>query len=164
MKAPLWLAAGFTLAVAGNFAAAQQPAASYPTKPVRLVIPFAPGASTDTLARIAADELAKRLNSPFVAENVTGAGGTIGAAQVAKATGDGYVLLAGSPGPITISPVAQKGLPYDIAELRAVTLIAEGPGALVVRKDSPYKTVAELIAAARAKPGSLSFGSAGVGA
>lgn len=165
MRTALWLAAGFAVGVASSVAGAQQPVGTaYPAKPVRIVIPFAPGASTDTLARLAADELAKRLGSPFVAENVTGAGGTIGAGQVAKAAGDGYTLLAGSPGPITISPVAQKGLPYDVAELRAVTLIAEGPGALVVRKDSPYESAAELIAAARAKPGSMSFGSAGVGA
>src|SRR6185369_12613807 len=131
------------LACAG---AAAQPsgAAGYPSKPVRLVIPFAPGASTDILSRLAADELSKRLGVPFVAENVTGAGGTIGTAQVAKAAPDGYTLVGATPGPITISPVAQKGLQYDVKELRAVTLIAEGPGALVVRKDSKFLTVKDL--------------------
>jgi len=140
--------------------------AAYPSKPVRLVIPFAPGASTDILSRLAADELAKRLNTPFIPENVTGAGGTIGTAQVAKAAPDGYTLVGATPGPITISPVAvpAKDMPYNVNELRAITLVAEGPGALVVAKDSKFKTVKDLLDAARAKPGSLSFGSAGTGA
>jgi tripartite-type tricarboxylate transporter receptor subunit TctC len=131
---------------------------------VRVVVPFAPGASTDILARLAADELTKRLGQAFVVENVGGAGGTIGTSQVVKAKPDGYTIVAATPGPITISPVAQKDVPYDVNELAAVTMIAGGPGAIVVRKDSPYKTLKELIAAAKAKPGSMSFGSAGIGA
>ncbi len=156
--------ASLAAAVISSAVLAQPAASSYPNKPVRVVVPFAPGASTDILARLAADELSKRLGQPFVVENVGGAGGTIGTAQVAKAKPDGYTLMAATPGPITISPVAQKGLPYDVAELQAITLIAEGPGALVVRKDSPYKSVQDIVAAAKAKPGSLSFGSAGTGA
>jgi len=99
MRTPLWLAAGLavTVAVASTVAAAQQPtAAAYPAKPVRLVIPFAPGAPPTRWRGSPPTKLAKRLGAPFVAENVTGAGGTIGAGQVAKAAGDGYTLLAGS--------------------------------------------------------------------
>jgi len=152
-------------AVIGTSAAAQSPgAAGYPSRPVRVVVPFAPGASTDILARLAADELSRRLGQPFIVENVGGAGGTIGTSQVVKSKPDGYTIVAATPGPITISPVAQKEVPYDVAELQAITMIAGGPGALVVRKDSPYKSLKELIAAAKAKPGSLSFGSAGIGA
>ena len=151
------------LFAAGLWSAASAQQAGYPSKPVRMVVPFAPGASTDILARLAADELAKRLGQPFVVENVGGAGGTIGAAQVVKAKPDGYTLVAGSPGPITISPVAQKDMPYDVAELQAITMIAGGPGVLVVRKDSPHRTLRDLVAAAKAKPGAMSFGSAGTG-
>jgi len=140
-------------------------AAGYPDHPVRVIVPFAPGASTDILARLAADELSRRLGQSFVVENVGGAGGTIGTLQVVRAKPDGYTIVAATPGPITISPVAQKEIPYDVnTDLAAVTMIAGGPGALVVRKDSPYKTLKDLVAAGKAKPGSLSFGSAGVGA
>ncbi len=162
-----WATIVFAIVLQGGIAAAQAPAgaaATYPSRPVRIVVPFAPGASTDILSRLAADELSKRLGQPFVVENVGGAGGTIGTAQVVNAKPDGYTLVAATPGPITVSPVAQKGLSYDVNQLQAITLIAEGPGGLVVAKGSPFKSVADLLAAARARPGALSFGSAGTGA
>lgn len=139
-------------------------AGDYPNRAVRVIVPFAPGGATDILARVAADELARRLGQPFVVENQGGAGGLIATARVAKAAPDGYTLVAATPGPVTISPVTQKTMPYDAAALTPVTLIADGPGVLVVRKDSPHRTLADLVAAGKARPGSLTFGSAGVGA
>ena len=157
---PVLLAGLAAVTITG--AAAQD---KYPSKPVRIVVPFGPGASTDMLARIAANELSKRLGQTFIVENIAGAGGTIGTSQVARSKPDGYTLVAGTPGPITISPVAAKGLSYDVTkDLIPISLIAEGPGVLVVGKNSPYKTLAELLAAARAKPQTVTFASSGVGA
>jgi tripartite-type tricarboxylate transporter receptor subunit TctC len=138
----------------------------YPSKPVRIVVPFAAGGATDVLTRIAANELTKRLGQSFVVENVTGAGGLIGAAQVVKAKPDGYTLLAGSPGPITIMPAISKTpMTFDAEkDVVPITLIADSPGALVVGRNSPYKTVGELLAVAKASPGKLTCGSSGVGA
>ena len=138
----------------------------YPSKPVRIIVPFAAGGATDVLTRVAAAELTKRLGQSFVVDNLTGAGGLIGAAQAIKARPDGYTLLAGSPGPITIMPVISKTpVSYDVEkDILPITLIADSPGAMVVGKNSPYKSVQEVLAAAKASPGKLSCGSSGVGA
>jgi tripartite-type tricarboxylate transporter receptor subunit TctC len=138
----------------------------YPNKTVRVLVPFAAGGATDVLTRIAAAELGKRLGQTFVVENPTGAGGIIGATQAVKAAPDGYTLLAGSPGPVTIMPaISAKPLPYDAErDLVPITLIADSPGGMTVGKNSPYKTVQELLAAAKASPGKLSCGSSGIGA
>jgi tripartite-type tricarboxylate transporter receptor subunit TctC len=157
------LGTALSLALAASPAMAQD---KYPSKPVRIVVPFAAGGATDVLTRIAANELTKRLGQNFVADNVTGAGGLIGAGQALKAKPDGYTLLAGSPGPITIMPaISKKPLDFD-AEKDAlpITLIADSPGAMVVGRNSQYKTAQELIAAAKASPGKLTCGSSGVGA
>jgi tripartite-type tricarboxylate transporter receptor subunit TctC len=153
-----------TLALAAAVPALAQD--KYPSKPVRIVVPFAAGGATDVLTRIAANELTKRLGQSFVVENVTGAGGLIGAAQVVKAKPDGYTLLAGSPGPITIMPVISKTpMTFDAEkDVMPITLIADSPGAMVVGRNSPYKTAQELLAAAKASPGKLTCGSSGVGA
>jgi tripartite-type tricarboxylate transporter receptor subunit TctC len=138
-------------------------AQSYPTHPVRVIVPFAPGGGTDALARILADSLGRRLGQAFVVENIGGAGGTIGFNQVARADSDGYTLLCATPA-ITINPYIQKDIAYGSA-LSFVPVIqaTTSPIVLVVAADSPIHTVQDLIDMARAQPGQVRFGSAGIG-
>ena len=138
-----------------------QPA--WPQRPIKLIVPFAPGGSNDNLARLLATQLSARLGQPVVVENKGGAGGTIGTDFVAKATPDGTTLLLGSTS-ITTNAAAGKKLPYDpVKDLQPIGLIATSPLAIVVTNSLPVKNLAELIALARAKPGSISYGSAGLG-
>ncbi len=138
----------------------------YPARPVKIIVPFSAGGATDVLTRIAADELSRRLGQSFVVENQTGAGGLIGAQTVVKAKPDGYTLLAGSPGPITIMPAIKKSpLGFDVEkDVLPITLIADSPGAMVVGKNSRFKSVKEVLDAAKASPGKLTCGSSGIGA
>ena len=140
------------------------PDVAYPARPVTLVVPFAPGGSTDVLARLAAQFLGAELGQSFIVENVSGAGGIIGAAQVAKAQPNGYTLLVGTPGSIAINPHIQPNVPYNpVRDFEAVALIGATPAAVFVVSSSPITKLQELIAQAKAKPGLLTFGSAGVG-
>ena len=136
----------------------------YPSRPIRMVIPFAPGASNDITARLIAPRLSEALGSSVVVDNRGGAGGVLGADLVAKAQPDGYTLLMGSPGPLTVNPVLMAKLPYQPKrDFAAVTLIAIVPAILEVNPALPAKSVKELIALAHATPGKLSYASAGVG-
>lgn len=138
----------------------------YPSKPVRVIVPFAAGGATDVLSRIASNELTQKLGQSFIVENNTGAGGLIGAAQVHNAKPDGYTLLAGSPGPITIMPAISR-TPINFNAERdfvPITLIADSPGAFVVGKNSNFRSVQEILTAAKASPGKITCGSSGVGA
>jgi tripartite-type tricarboxylate transporter receptor subunit TctC len=162
------LAGGFALISALGTAHAQdKPGGSdvaYPTKPVTLVVPFAPGGSTDVLARLAAQFLSVDLGQSFIVENVSGAGGIIGAARVAKAQPDGYTLLVGSPGSIAINPHIQPNVPYNpVRDFEPVALIGATPAAVFVENSSPITSLQQLIVQAKAKPGQLTYGSAGVG-
>ena len=135
----------------------------YPTHPIRLIVPFAPGGSTDSQARVLADFLGRALGQQVVVVNVGGAGGTIGLNQGAKATPDGYTLVTATPS-MTINPYIQKNIPYDpIKDFEPIALVATSPIVLVVPKDSKIKTVRDLIAMAKAKPGQIRYGSAGIG-
>ena len=136
---------------------------AWPARPVRIVVPFAPGGSTDVVARMLGQKLAVLWGQPVVIENRAGAGGNVGADVVAKSPGDGYTLLMAS-GSITINPHIYKKMPFDThKDLTPITNVASGPMLVVVPDSSPIKTVKELIAAAKARPGALNFGSAGVG-
>jgi tripartite-type tricarboxylate transporter receptor subunit TctC len=127
-------------------------------------VPSAPGGGTDISARIIAPQLTQFLGQQIIVENRAGAGGVVGADAVAKAAPDGYTLLLGSNGPLTNAPVLQARLPYDPErEFAAVAMISRSPVTLSVRADSPFRTIADLLAAARAKPGDLSIGSSGQG-
>lgn len=135
----------------------------WPTKPVRLVVPFAPGGSTDVLARLVGQKLSTLWGQPVVVDNKAGAGGNLGADAVAKSAADGYTLLMAS-GSIAINPSIYKKMPFDTKkDLVPITNVAGGPMLVVVPERSPAKSVQDLIALAKAKPGSVNFGSAGVG-
>jgi tripartite-type tricarboxylate transporter receptor subunit TctC len=137
---------------------------AYPTKPIRLIAPFAPGGGADFIARIAGQKLNVALGQPVVVDNRAGAGGAIGTELAAKSPGDGYTLLIGSAGPFTILPVISTRLPYDpLKDFAPVTLVSSFPFVLVVHPSLPIKSVQELIAYAKAKPGQLNFGSPGKG-
>jgi tripartite-type tricarboxylate transporter receptor subunit TctC len=138
--------------------------AAFPDRPVRIIVPFAAGTSSDFQARMIGERMAPVLRKPVIVENRAGAGGVVGADAVAKAAPDGYTLLLGSNGPLTNAPVLQARLPYDPErDFAAVAMISRSPVTLSVRADSPFRSIADLLAAARAKPGDLSIGSSGQG-
>ena len=138
-------------------------AQAYPSRSVRMVVPFAPGGATDIIARIVAQKLADRLGQSVVVENKPGAGTTIGNAEVAKAKPDGYTFLF-APTPFVISQVVYPTLPYDPQkDFAPVSLLATSPFILVVNAGFPAKSTAELVALAKAKPGTIAFASAGNG-
>jgi tripartite-type tricarboxylate transporter receptor subunit TctC len=137
--------------------------ANYPDHPIRLIVPFAPGGSTDSQARVMADYLSRELGQQVVVVNVGGAGGTLGVNQAAKAAPDGYTLVTATPS-LTINPYIQKDIPYDpIKDFEPIALLATSPIVLVVPKDSKITSVQSLIDMAKAKPGEIRYGSAGIG-
>lgn len=156
------LAGGATaLGAAWSLPAAAQDA--WPNNTVRLIVPFAPGGSTDVIARMMAQKYSELWGQTVVVDNRAGAGGNLGADIVAKAPADGYTLLFGT-GSITINPQLYKKMPFDTRkDLMPITNVASGPMLVVVPDDSPVQSVKELIALAKAKPGTINFGSAGVG-
>jgi tripartite-type tricarboxylate transporter receptor subunit TctC len=151
--------------LAAALAAAVIPAAAeYPDKPIKLVVPFPPGGPTDIVARPLAQALGTALKTTVVVENRGGAGGSIGADVVAKSPADGYTLLMGTVGTNAINGALYKSLPHDpVKDFTPVALVASSPVGLVVNPASPYKTLAEYVADAKANPGKVSFGSAGAG-
>ncbi|MCW5221879.1 tripartite tricarboxylate transporter substrate binding protein [Verminephrobacter aporrectodeae subsp. tuberculatae] len=137
---------------------------AYPTKPIRLIVPFAPGGSTDVLARLLAAALSPELGQPVIVENKAGAGGNIGGNYVAKSAPDGYTLLIAAAGPTVINPSLYARMPYDPAkDLRAVSLLIQEPNLMAVNPKIPAKTVPEFIAYAKSRPNEVSFGSPGNG-
>ena len=148
------------LALIANPATAQE----YPSKPVRVVVPYVAGGNADIWARTLAQKLTENLKQAFVVENKPGANGGIGAEFVAKSAPDGYTLLAVASGPIVVNPVLYAKVPYDpVRDFAPVAQCALYQYVLVTRMDAPYKTIGDLVAAARANPGGLAYGSTGIG-
>ena len=158
-KLTLWTL--LTLALLTPLVQAQSP---YPSKPIRLIVPFTPGGSTDILARSIGQELTKAWGQSVIVDNVPGAGGSIGADKAAKAPADGYTLLMGHIGTLTVNPSLYPKLPYNpVKDFAPVAWVARVPNILVVHPALPVKSVQDLIAYAQSKPGQLSYGSGGNG-
>ncbi len=137
---------------------------TWPAKPIRLIVPFAPGATADIVARIFAEELGKSLGQTIVVDNKTGAGGTIATAEAARAPADGYTLVLVSQGTMVFNIGLYKTPGYDpLKDLTAVAVSGGVSNVLIVHPDNPAKTVADVLAQARAKPGELTYSSGGVG-
>ena len=161
----LAMAGAVVLASAGIGGSAMAQDDNFPSKPIKLVVPYATGGVSDAMGRMIATALSKALNQSVVVENRGGAGGTLGAAVVAKAPADGYTLLLTSPPMVAVAPVLLRDLPYDTSkDFTMVGTFAVTPNVLVVNNDLPAKSIAELISYAKgAGKGQLSFGSAGPG-
>jgi len=139
-------------------------AQDYPSKPVRVIVPYAAGGNADIWARVLSQKLSDALKQPFVVENKAGANGGIGTDLVAKSPPDGYTLLAVASGPIVVNPVLYQKVPYDpVRDLAPVAQCVVYQYVLVTRADAPYKTIGDLVAAAKSNPGGLAYGSTGIG-
>jgi len=137
---------------------------AYPNKPIRIIVPFTPGGSPDILARAVGQKITEATGVAVVVENVPGAGGTIGADRVAKATPDGYTLLMGHVGTLAVAPSVYPQLPYDpIKSFAPVALVAKVPNVLAVNASMPVKNIPELVAYLKANPGKVNYGSGGNG-
>jgi tripartite-type tricarboxylate transporter receptor subunit TctC len=152
-----------TLVAAALVAGGAMAQAAWPTKPIRFIVPFTAGSGTDIIARTVGDVMSRNMGQPIVIDNKPGAGGTIGATQVAKSEPDGYTILIHSSGH-ALNPAIYSTLQYDTTkDLTGVTPLAALPNVLVVSPSRGWKSVNDLVAAARAKPGQLNYASAGVG-
>lgn len=136
----------------------------YPVKPIRIIVPFAPAGPTDNQARWAAQQLHAAFGQPIIPDNRPGAGGVPGTEVVVKSAPDGYTLLAGNPGPLTIAPSARAQVPYDtLRDLAPIVLIAKSASCLCAHPSLPVKGVKDFVALAKARPGGINYGTPGVG-
>jgi tripartite-type tricarboxylate transporter receptor subunit TctC len=139
-------------------------AQGFPSKPVRIVVAFTAGGTTDIIARLVGAQLERRWGQPVVIDNRPGAGGNIGADHVVKSPPDGYTLLVGSVGPLAVNVSLYRNMPYDPRrDFAPVTLLAGVPNVLIVRPDFPARSLADLVAEAKKRPGQLSYASTGAG-
>jgi tripartite-type tricarboxylate transporter receptor subunit TctC len=161
----VWIrsAAAFAFAACGLVTAAFAQG-DYPSRPIRYIVPFPPGGGTDILSRLVANKLTESLGWQIVVDNRSGAGGNIGLDAGAKATPDGYTMVMGQTSNLTINPSLYGKLPYDsLRDFTPVSVVASSPIAFMVSAKAPFKTIGDLIAAAKAKPGELTFSTTGNG-
>lgn len=152
------------LALPALLAAAGASAQSWPTRPLRIIVPFPPGGTTDFIARLVAQRLSTVLGQPVVVENRAGAGGTVGSDLIAKSAPDGYGYVVSNIAAHAVGPAVYPTIPYDaVRDFTHIAMLAEIPSVLVVNVDSPIRDLAGFIAAAKAKPGGLTVGSPGNG-
>jgi tripartite-type tricarboxylate transporter receptor subunit TctC len=139
-------------------------AQDFPSKPIRMLVPFAPGGAVDTTARVLAQAMQQRVNWQFVVENRPGGNGFIATTAVAKAPADGYTLLMAHTGEFAVNPALFDNVPYELErDFAPITMVSDAPMLYLAKAQAPFNNFAELIAAAKAKPGSITFGSAGNG-
>jgi tripartite-type tricarboxylate transporter receptor subunit TctC len=160
MRPCLTLIVAATLLASG---AAAQNAADFPNRPIRIIVCVPAGGGVDTVTRIVADGMQKRLGQPVIVENRAGAAGNIGADAVFSAAPDGYTLLGAQPAPLTVNPLLYKQLSFDPAKFEAVAIMTSIANVLLVRPDFPAKTAQEFIAYAKANPGKINYASQGIG-
>jgi len=154
----------FLLITVAAFVISPAIAETWPTRPIRFIVPFAPGGGGDVVGRIIGQRMSEQLGKPLIIDNRAGGGGTLGCELAAKAAPDGYTLLLGNVGPIAVGPALYPKLAYDpVRDFAPVTMIASFPNLLVANPGLPFKTVPELVAYAKSRPGTLNFASAGAG-
>jgi tripartite-type tricarboxylate transporter receptor subunit TctC len=154
-----------TLALALLCPASLARADDYPSRPIRIVVPYAPGGGADSVARIVAKRVSESVGQPIVIENRGGAGSILGTEVVQKAEPDGYTLLLGQSGPISINPAVYKDLRYDpVKDFAPITMTTAYPYMLVVNTKLPVRSLREFVALAKSKPGELNYGTTGIGA
>ena len=156
-------AAAIALLAISSEAIAQDAAASYPTKAITIIVPFAAGGNTDVKTRLVAKQLGDILKQPVIVDNRPGASGNIGIEVVSKATPDGYTLAMGSFGPLAVNPWIYPKVNFDPKSLVPIILLEKSPLVLTTPADKPYRTVADVVTAAKAKPGALNIANAGPG-
>jgi tripartite-type tricarboxylate transporter receptor subunit TctC len=165
MPAPCNVVVALTVALAGMYCADAALADDYPSRPIRIVVPYAPGGGADSVARVVAKRVSETIGQPIVIENRGGAGSIIGTELVAKAEGDGYTLLLGQSGPISINPAVYQDLRYDpVKDFAPISMTTAYPYILAVNAKLPVKSLQELVALVKSKPGSMNYGTTGIGA
>ena len=164
IAAGLWVGPSVAWSQASAQSSAQSSVQTWPSRPVTIILPFAPGGGTDLLARALAQDLGERFGQQFVVDNRAGAGGNVGAAAVAKAALDGYTILFGTPGPLANNKLMYKNLPFDPEQaFTPIVLIAKSPLIIAAKVSLPVKDIKELAAYAKANPGKLNVGVPGNG-